>query len=591
MRYTKRKKRLSLLIVLVLGVTAIIGLMCGLVFWMSGQSIASFEAFIIESKYQETKSLSDSVSKDTDALITLMYNELSDTVLTKLRLFYESKLLNYSYLEQANLIQKQLYAIEKALAFSSDIKIYLLDYQRVISSSSILRYGEEESQWLQSVQELKSGDFYAEDGDLLFVLSRNAGDSLYRQSVMVVAKLSRYNVTHYLRKFAPENSPVILAMYTQKDDKASFFTSSNYSFSDESEEVIGSSISKAENGNSQYNLDNERYLLTWGKVTHLPIKICQITPMNILTARLFEYRAMISTIIVLVLLLMCVLVLFLYLLIMSPIRKMKTALKSVSNGDLKVRINSTWSREYQEIFGQFNQMTEKLEHLIEQEYKLNLLSIKAEIKQLRYQISPHFLYNAYFNLRAMLVDEDYDQAANMAGLIGRYLRYITTSIQDEASLKEELDHSFAYMEIQKLRFGGHLEIRIKQIPHQALNVNIPRIIIQPIIENAFEHGIKHQREQGIISIEVSLDQDTLSIVVDDNGCLSTDQLIQDIQDKLHSGKFEANSESVALLNINRRIELLYKEGSGLFVSRSPLGGFRSQIKMIGVSYNVSNDDR
>lgn len=583
-------KRISLLLVIVLGTIIISSVMAGLVIWMSGESIASFEDFIVASKHQETMSVAESVSKDFDALITLMYNELSEPGLTKLRLFYESNLLNYSYLEQANLVQKQLYAMESALAFSPEIKVYLLDYQRVISSSSILRYNEDTGRWLQTVQQQKEGGFYADQEDLYFVLSKQAGDSIYRQNLMVVAKLSQYSVTRYLRAFTPADDVVSLAMFVQGKEEARHFASSNYSFSNVKMKHISSQITGQEKGGVQYSEDGERYLLTWAKTRNAQIKLCQVTPMNALTSRLIEYRNMTSVVIVLVILLGFALVLFLYSVVSSPIRKMKQALRQIEDGNLKVRTHPTWSREFQEIFMQFNQMAEKLEYLIEQEYKLNLLNVKAEIKQMRYQISPHFLYNSYFNLRAMLIDEDYEHAQKMADYMGRYLRYITTSMKEEATLQEELDHSLAYVEIQKLRFGDHLEVRINQFPDYILPVNIPRIIIQPLIENAFEHGIKNRNEKGIIGIRVHLDNDMLSIIVEDNGQSASDQVIKDLHERLRAGHFDEDSDSVALININRRVELLYQEGSGLFVSRSSLGGIRSEIRMKGVMCHVSNDD-
>lgn len=130
-----------------------------------------------------------------------------------------------------------------------------------------------------------------------------------------------------------------------------------------------------------------------------------------------------------------------------PLRRIKAALSRVENGDLSVRISPTWSDEFQQMYNQFNQMAEKLEQLIEQEYKLKLLHADAELRQLRYQINPHFLYNTYFNLRAMLFDEEYDIAAQLADLMGRYLRYITASAGDEATLKEEMEHAVAHLEI------------------------------------------------------------------------------------------------------------------------------------------------
>ena len=142
-----------------------------------------------------------------------------------------------------------------------------------------------------------------------------------------------------------------------------------------------------------------------------------------------------------------------------------------------------------------------------------------------------------------------------------------------------------------MRFGDQLETRIHDYQAWAELIPIPRIIIQPLIENSFVHGLRNRSGTGIISIEVLAGENNLTIVVEDNGEAATDEVIAAVQRRLDSGEHDPDSASVALLNIHRRIRMLYPEGSGLFVSRSALGGFRSEIRMTGEKKHVSVDDR
>ena len=120
---------------------------------------------------------------------------------------------------------------------------------------------------------------------------------------------------------------------------------------------------------------------------------------------------------------------------------------------------------------------------------------------------------------------------------------------------------------------------------------MPRIIIQPLLENTFEHGIKDMRETGVISVQFEAEGNRLSIYVDDNGPNASDELIEKARTILAAEEYNPNGDSVALSNIHRRIRMLYQPGSGLYVSRSPLGGFRSEIRMMGEKKYVSDDDR
>ena len=169
------KKGLSLLAML-MGVTLLVMLIiCGLIFRSAERSVSNFEKFILESKLQETTSATDSLLKDTDALISQMYSELSDTTLTRLRLFYESSLMNYSYLEHSTIVQKQLNAIESASDLAEQIEIYLTDYQREISSASVMRYDEETAEWLEKALLERRSNIFLDENELLFLVSKNAG--------------------------------------------------------------------------------------------------------------------------------------------------------------------------------------------------------------------------------------------------------------------------------------------------------------------------------------------------------------------------------------------------------------------------------
>ena len=230
------------------------------------------------------------------------------------------------------------------------------------------------------------------------------------------------------------------------------------------------------------------------------------------------------------------------------------------------------------MYNQFDSMSKRIQHLIEQEYELRLLNTKAQMKSLQYQISPHFLYNTYFTLCGLLQEEDYDGAEQMSGIIGKYLKYITVSTDETATLEAELEHALAYAQIQQIRFSRRVTVLFADCPPQLSRISVPRLIVQPLIENAFEHGVRDMLEGGVIQVAVSGSTEELCICVEDNGTNMPEEKVQELQELLQH-KETMSGDSVALINIHRRLKMQYGEGSGLFVSRSELGGLRCEVKI------------
>lgn len=586
-----RKKKLYSLLAILCSVTLLVtGVICVLILELAKQSTANFENFIIESRQQEISSAVHAFSSDVDTLRLLMLNELEDNTLTRLQLYYDSAIFNYNYLWQADLVQRQISTIQNSMSFVESVDIYMPDSKRGVSGGSVFPLTDE---MLESARAVMAGDvtgIRVSDGKMLLYLSRAPLASGTVHNAVIVATFSSRLLYRYLLKYLPDTDHSMLAVYPTEGDTRTPFTLSA-ELPAASAQGIGEAVSVSDSGFMRYDLAGEQYLLTWERTPSLPLRLCQLTPMSLITEQMREYRRMIMVVCVVSAIALLALACFLHRMVHKPVTTINSALSKVGKGDLTVRLTDANCTEFQEIYDQFNQMTVRLQELIDREYALKLLNAKSELKQLRYQIRPHFLYNTYFNLRALLMNEEYDAAEQMMDVLGRYLRYITTSDRDEATLRDELAHAAAYMDIQKMRFGARLETRMAPCPPQYEDKPVPRIIVQPLIENAFEHGIRDMKDTGVIAVSFEAEGNRLSILVDDNGPNASDELIERMQAVLDADSCAPMGDSVALSNIHRRIRILYGPGSGLYVSRSPLGGFRSEIRMIGEKKYASADDR
>jgi two-component system sensor histidine kinase YesM len=267
-------------------------------------------------------------------------------------------------------------------------------------------------------------------------------------------------------------------------------------------------------------------------------------------------------------------------LIHFPLRKMVRAFRKVERGDLSLSIEHRNYDEFQYLYGQFNLMVSKLRHSIQEVYESRIMAQQSELKQLQSQINPHFLYNTYFMVHRMADAHDVENVAKATKYLGEYFQYITRNSSDEAPLAEEWNHTLAYLEIQQLRFHNRIEARVSDLPPDVGSAfRIPRLLLQPLVENAYSHGLKSIISGGIVAMSLEARANgVLAIAVEDNGEELTDERLSDLERKLNA-EWDGRIEKTGLLNVHMRLLLKFGEGYGLKVSRSALGGLKAVIEL------------
>jgi two-component system sensor histidine kinase YesM len=220
-------------------------------------------------------------------------------------------------------------------------------------------------------------------------------------------------------------------------------------------------------------------------------------------------------------------------------------------------------------------MLEYINNLINQVLAQKIMSQKAELKQLQSQIDPHFLYNSFFILQRMVQEGDNENAVKFCASLGRYFRYVTRNAQSEIALQKEVEHARHYLEIQTVRFPN-IAISFGDLPVQYSMLLTPRLILQPIIENAFEHGLSKRSIQARIAISFTAADDGLRISVEDNGVEVDDAALEQIH-QLLSDDGGVEIECTGLLNVHRRIQHLFGRNSGVTVSRGEMGGWKVSL--------------
>ena len=264
-----------------------------------------------------------------------------------------------------------------------------------------------------------------------------------------------------------------------------------------------------------------------------------------------------------------------YRMVHMPMRRMVDAFRQVESGDREVRLVVHGSDEFSYLYDRFNHMIDHLNGLIQQVYTQRILSQQSQLKQLQMQINPHFFYNSFFAIQGMIEMNDTQTATRMLKNIGNYFRYITRSARDFVPLKDEAAHARSYCEIQSIRFEN-IDVIFGEIPDGYADFAVPRLILQPLIENAYLYGLENKEGDGRLEVRFQVADDFLQIEVEDDGGGISDERLD--KPRLNLQETE-ELETTGMINIHRRLKLFFGEEAGIFLVRNEHNGLIVTISM------------
>ena len=200
----------------------------------------------------------------------------------------------------------------------------------------------------------------------------------------------------------------------------------------------------------------------------------------------------------------------------KPLRDLQVTILKVGSGHSDLRANETGSPELVDLARQFNIMLDRIDQLMiavkEEEQNVR----RYELQALSSQINPHFLYNTLDTIVWMAEFNDSKRVVEVTKSLAKYFRLALNQGHEQISLKDEIDHVRQYLFIQKQRYGEKLQYEIKELK-QYNDYKIPKLILQPLVENAIYHGIKEMNRQGMIRVSVSKNDTQLIVSIYDNG--------------------------------------------------------------------------
>lgn len=258
-------------------------------------------------------------------------------------------------------------------------------------------------------------------------------------------------------------------------------------------------------------------------------------------------------------------VLFLYITktLAKPLENLTSTVSQISDGDTNLRVDYTGPDEIGQLGSEFNHMLDEIENLIGQEYENKLLLNKAEYKALQAQINPHFLYNTLDTMSSIASIQNCEIVSRLCQSLSGIFRYSLDMKHPYSTVAQEINHLKNYIFVMDVRMGNVVEYRF-DIAEEVLQDTIPRISLQPLVENAINHGIKNKHGDKIISIRAFIENENLIIEVEDNGTgFDATEMNKRLEENDMMLVEEGNS--IGIYNINARLKMLYGEEYGLKV--------------------------
>lgn len=303
-------------------------------------------------------------------------------------------------------------------------------------------------------------------------------------------------------------------------------------------------------------------------------------------------RANHVTFICCLLMFLCLIVPFLMIMYFSTvfsrrINLLKSEMGRVAAGNLGMPLNPGGKDEISELYTDLNVMIDGIKNLLNEVYMEKLMKEriinsqqKIEFKMLANQINPHFLYNTLETIRMKLICNGDRETANVIKILGKTMRRMLAVKEEAVTLSSELEYIRYYLDIQRFRFGNRINYEIKV--DETINTDkyyLLPLLLQPVVENAFVHGLEDKKGGGKIDVIISEVLGKLRVIIQDNGIGMPPEKCEELNKSIHNMGIESIGNSIGLCNVHHRIVLYYGREYGINVESEPNVGTKVYITL------------
>lgn len=514
---------------------------------------------------------SNTLDSEISHIVQMKTDLISDEDLQKLSTL-SITLSNYERLSAVNRLAKRLLVFKESSRLVSDVVVYIPNIDKTISTLGLTApMSVMDQRWIREANISYSPRIKLWQDQFIF----SVNDSPYsgaRTNFYLKIILSREALLQTLQQVALNEAG---NFYMADIDKTWLLSSDSQA--DSLPVELQALMKDGDSGFGSLTLNDEQYFVAFNSSKYLGTRLMVTVPDRTVFGKLDRYHLLlwISSLATLV-----IIVVFshqLFLLIHRPLRQLIRTFRRVEHGDFNISISYKKNDEFQYLFSQFNRMVNQLRELIREAYEGKLYAQQAQLKQLQSQINPHFLYNTVFVLHRMASSYGLTDVTKFTDHLGKYLMFLTRTGSDTVALEEEWKHSVIYTEIQKIRFADRIQVEWPELSSEYHELQVPRLILQPILENAYKYGLEQRARDGLLRIRVFHSGGMLTIAIDDNGKALNEDTIAKLQNSLLQRS--DTQEMTGLLNVHRRMQLFFGDSYGLKVRRSDLGGLQVEMNL------------
>lgn len=264
----------------------------------------------------------------------------------------------------------------------------------------------------------------------------------------------------------------------------------------------------------------------------------------------------------------------------KPIKELIRWSSAIQSGNFEETMNINRTDEIGSLARRFKEMMQTINELILREYKLNLANKTNQLKILQAQINPHFIYNSLQSIGALALEYNAPKIYMLLMSMGQMMHYSMNAKETNVALFKEIEHVNYYLTLQKQRFEEELQVDL-DIAEDTKHIQVPKMIVQPIVENYFKHGKYNSSRIGHIKIQTFLETEFLTIIVEDNGIGIPEERLLQLRKEFSSSQNHAfdHEGSIGLSNVLNRLRLYHGERADLELINRDDGGLRVTLKI------------
>ncbi len=328
------------------------------------------------------------------------------------------------------------------------------------------------------------------------------------------------------------------------------------------------------NGSRKISLNGESYMLVMHDSAFTGLSVISLVPTIEIQKESLELGKFTLWFAVICVIVVALLSVWLAYNLARPLIDLKQKMVRVEQGKFDQRITELYNDELGQLGRGFNKMMDEIDRLFKEVYLLGIREKEAELAALQSQIHPHFIYNTLESISMLAIRKNASEVSDMVSALGRLLRYTIDRADRLVPLYEELHFVQSYVQIQQMRFGERLQVEY-DIADDVESFMVPKLLIQPLVENAIHHGIDPRPEGGKIWIStVRFEQELLITVRDDGVGMNEDEMAslnRAIREQPSAQSWQSK-HGLGLSNIYQRILFIYGEQGDMSIDGSPGGG-------------------